>query len=479
MIERAIGLRRELGLWAATAIVVGTVIGSGIFLVPKDMILHVGSPAIVLAVWTAAGLLSMAGALSYAELAAALPEAGGEYVYLREAYGSLWGFLYGWTQFWVARGGSIATLATAFFLYMGNFFPSLEQVFYTLPLAIGPGGAPLAIRYGQLLAVAIIFLLAGVNYLGVRFGGSVQVAVTALKLALIAALIAVGLGAGKGNFEHFSRSIPAPGGPAGFFAAMVAALWAYDGWNNVSMVAAEIRRPQHYLPIALIAGTGMVMATYLLTNVAYFYVLPAEQVGASDRVAAEMMRAILGQWGAAVVSVAAMVSIFAALNGSLLSGARVPYAMARGGLFFACFARIHPRYGTPSVSILGLALWGSVLVFTGRYEDLFRYVIFASWILYGMTAAAVIVLRRRRPELPRPYRTPGYPLLPALFVAGAAAVIWSSLRNFPRESLLGLALILLGLPYYGWLRSRRGGPGRFRGVRGPEGHFVPKTEQNP
>jgi len=450
--ETAIGLRRELGIWAATAIVVGTVIGSGIFLVPKDMILHVGSPATVLAVWVAGGLLSLAGALSYAELAAAMPEAGGEYVYLREAYGPLWGFLYGWTQMWVARGGSIATLATAFFLYLGNFFPRLESVFYTLPLPIGPGGTPLELRYGQLLAVAVILLLAAINYLGVRFGAGVQVAVTILKVALIAALVVAGLGAGRGDFGHFATAIPAPGGIAGFFGALVAALWAYDGWNNVSMVAAEIRRPQRNLPIALVAGTCLVMAIYLLANVAYFYVLPAAEVARSDRVAAEMMRAVAGEWGAAAVSVAAMVSIFAALNGSLLSGARVPYALARGGLFFRSFGTIHPRYRTPAVSILGLGLWGSVLVFSGRYEELFRYVIFASWILYGMTAAAVLVLRWKRPDLERPYRTPVYPVLPALFVAGAAAVTWSSLWNFPRESLLGMALILLGLPYYWWMR---------------------------
>lgn len=462
MAEAATGLRRELGVWAATAIVVGTVIGSGIFLVPKDMILHVGSPATVLAVWVVGGLLSLAGALSYAELAAAMPEAGGEYVYLRKAYGPLWGFLYGWTQMWVARGGSIATLATAFFLYLGNFFPALEKVFYTLPLPVGPGGEPLELRYGQLLAVAVILLLAGVNYLGVRFGGGVQVAVTLLKVALIGALIVIGLSAGKGDFRHFSSGIPAAGGVAGFFAALVAALWAYDGWNNVSMVAAEIRRPQRNLPIALIAGTMTVMAIYLLTNLAYFYVLPAGKVGESDRVAAEMMRAVSGDWGAAAVSVAAMVSIFAALNGSLLSGARVPYALARGGLFFRRFGYIHPRYRTPAVSIVGLALWGSVLVFSGRYEELFRYVIFASWILYGMTAAAVLVLRWKRPDLERPYRTPGFPVLPALFVIGAAAVTWSSLWNFPRESLLGMALILLGLPYYGWVRRAgqgAGGPG--------------------
>ncbi|MGC8792861.1 MAG: APC family permease [Bryobacteraceae bacterium] len=474
MAEAAVGLRRELGVWSATAIVVGTVIGSGIFLVPKDMVLHVGSPVVVLAVWVAGGFLSLAGALSYAELAAAMPEAGGEYVYLREAYGPLYGFLYGWTQFWVARGGSIATLATAFFLYLGNFFPALEKIFYRLPLPVGPGGGPLEIRYGQFLAAGVILVLAVVNFLGVRFGAGVQVAVTVVKVALIAALIVIGLGAGQGSFRNFAAAIPAPGGVAGFFAALVAALWAYDGWNNVSMVAAEIRRPQRNLPLALVAGTGVVTAIYLLANGAYFYVLPAARVATSDRVAAEMMRAVAGEWGAAAVSVAAMVSIFAALNGSLLSGARVPYAMARGGLFFRSFGHIHPRYRTPSVSIVGLALWGSVLVFSGRYEELFRYVIFASWILYGMTAAAVLVLRRKRPGLKRPYRTPGYPVLPALFVAGAACVTYSTLRNFPRESLMGLALIVLGLPYYRWL-SRLGGGGRGRGGR-PD--FVPKSEQS-
>ncbi len=451
-------LRRELGLWAAVSLVVGTVIGSGIFLVPKDMVLHVGSPGVVLAVWIVGGLLSLAGALSYAELAAAMPEAGGEYVYLSQAYGPLWGFLYGWTQMWVAKSGSIATLATAFFLYLGHFYPALERAFYTVPLPIGPGGGPLELRYGQLLAVAVILLLALVNYLGVRFGAGVQVTVTAVKLGLIAAIIAVGLGADRGNLSNFQTAIPAAGGAAGFFAALVAALWAYDGWNNVSMVASEIRSPHRNLPVALIAGTLVVMGVYLLTNFAYFYVLPASAVAAGDRVAAEMMRAAVGDSGAAAVSVAAMVSIFAALNGSILSGARVPYAMAAGGLFFRSFSRIHPTYGSPGTAILGLSAWGAVLVFSGRYEELFRYVIFASWILYGMTAGAVLVLRRKRPELVRPYRTVGYPVLPILFVAGALCVIVYTFRNFPRESVLGLALILLGIPFYGrWRRLSKQG----------------------
>lgn len=458
MAESRAALRRELGLWAAVSIVVGTVIGSGIFLVPKDMVLHVGTPAMVLAVWVAGGLLSLAGALSYAELAAAMPEAGGEYVYLREAYGPLWGFIYGWTQMWVAKSGSIATLATAFFLYLANFYPALERTFYNVPLPIGPAGGPLPLRWGQLLAVGVILGLAAVNYLGVRFGGGVQVAVTLVKLGLIAAIIIIGLGSAQGQAANFRTAIPAVGGAAGFFAALVAALWAYDGWNNVSMVSSEIRDPQRSLPIALIAGTATVTAIYLLANLAYFYVLPAGVVASSDRVAAEMMRALAGEPGAAAVSVAAMVSIFAALNGSILSGARVPYAMAAGGLFFRTFARIHPQYRTPGVSILGLSAWGAVLVFSGRYEELFRYVIFASWILYGMTAAAVLVLRRKKPGLIRPYRALGYPVLPGLFVVGAVLVLYYTARNFPRESALGLALILLGLPFYGrWRRALKGG----------------------
>ncbi len=442
------GLKRELGVWSAAAIVVGTVIGSGIFLVPHDMIRQVGSPSVVFAVWIFGGLLSLFGALTYAELSSALPEAGGEYVYLREAYGPFWGFIYGWTQMWVAKSGSIATLATAFFYYLANFRPGLEQVLYTLPLPVGPGGGPLEIRYGQLLAMAVILLLAGVNYLGVKFGGEVQVAVTAVKVVLIAAIIVIGLGSGAGSGANLTSSIPVVGGAAGFFAALVGALWAYDGWNNVSMVSSEIRNPKRSLPLALIAGTSLVIAIYLLANLAYFYVLAPQEVAANSRVAAEMMRRIFAGAGAGAVSVAAMVSIFAALNGSILSGARVPYAMARDGLFFRPVARVHPRYATPGVSIIALSCWAALLVLSGRYSELYTYVIFASWILYGMTAASVIVLRRKRPDLHRPYRTFGYPVVPVLFVAGAAAVIFFTLRQSPRESLLGLGVIFAGLPFY-------------------------------
>lgn len=450
-------LRRDLGLSAATAIVIGTVIGSGIFLVPKAMILKVGSVDLLFLVWILGGVLSVFGALSYAELAAAMPEAGGEYIYLRETYGPFWGFLYGWIQTLVAKSGSIAAISTGFFLYFANFFPILDQTVFEIPLPIGPGGNPLPIRYGQFGAAALILLLAGINYLGVRLSGAVQVVFTASKIVLILGLVAIGLLLGDGSFAHFSESIPVVGGVTAFFAAMVSALWAYDGWNNVSMVSSEIKRPSRNLPIALIAGTVIVMVIYLLTNVAYFYVLTPAEVAGSDRVAAEMMRRILGDGGAAVVSAIAMVSIFAALNGSILSGSRVPFAMARDQLFIDTLAKVNPKHQTPGNALLFMSLLASVLVFSGRFEEIITYVIFTSWILYAMTTAGVIVLRRKNPGLPRPYRTLGYPVVPVLFVVAACCILGSTLVESPRESVIGLTMILIAYPFYRFWSARKQG----------------------
>jgi APA family basic amino acid/polyamine antiporter len=450
-----IELKRDLGPWAAASIVIGTVIGSGIFLVPHDMILRVGTPGWVFVVWIFGGLLTLAGALSYAELAAAIPEAGGEYAYLREAYGPLWGFLYSWTQMWVAKSGSIATLATGFFYYLANFFPALDGVFYRLPLPLGPHGAPLDLHWGQLLAIGLIAALAWLNYFGVKLGGDVQVAVTTVKVVLIAGIVVAGLGFGSPHAAAPVSAVPLTA--AGFFAALVAALWAYDGWNNVAMVASEVRDPQRNLPRALIGGTLAVIAIYLLANAAYFRVLSPVEVGASPRVAGEMMRRILGAAGAGGVSIAAMISIFAALNGSILTGSRVPYAAARQGYFFRAIARVDEKHRTPGVSILALSAWSALLVLSGSYRQLFTYVIFASWILYGMATAAVIVLRIKRPDLPRPYRTFGYPVVPILFVLVAGVFIISTLWDSPRESIMGIALILLGLPFYAYWSHRRSG----------------------
>jgi len=442
-----IELKRDLGIIAALAIVIGTVIGSGIFRVPQTMINNVGTVPMVFLVWVVGGALSLAGALTYAELAAAMPGAGGEYVYLTEAWGPVWGFLYSWVQMWIGKSGSIATLATAFFEYTAHFIPQFELVWFSL--------GPFPIKYGQIFALVLILVLGLVNYSGVRFGGGVQIAMTAVKLGLIAIVILAGI-----LYSHpvasggLAKPMNVPPLATGFVAALVAALWAYDGWNNVGMVASEIKNPGRNLPLSLILGTSLVIAIYMLANWAYFRVLTPAEVGAHKLVAAEMMQRIQGPVGAGLVSIAAMISIFAALNGSILTGARVPYAAARDGLFFKSAARVHPVFRTPGVSILMMSGWAALLVLSGKYDDLFNFVIFGSWILYAMAAAAVFVLRRKRPDLERPYRTLGYPVVPVLFLIGAAALELSTLRDRPVQSMAGIVLILLGLPfYYYWKRQ--------------------------
>ena len=421
-------LRRDLGKWGAIAMVVGTVIGSGIFAVPKAMTLEVGSPGAVFAVWVFGGILSLFGALTYAELAAAIPEAGGEYAYLRTAYGPFFGFLYGWTQAWVAKSGSVATLATLFFYYLANFSPGLEGTLCIIPLPIGPGGGPLEIRWGQLCAMAVILILGFVNYFGVRVGGGLQIGVTILKVSLILGVVVIGMTSSVGSVSNYSSSIPAPGGWTGFFAALVAALWAYDGWNNVSMIASEVRNPQRNLPLSLIGGVLAVIAIYLLTNLAYFYVLPAADVAQSNRVAADMMRRILGSGARRSERCRDDLHL---CGPQRFHPFRLPGSIrARSGwpVLPAC-AYVQPTYGTPSKSILLLSVWSSVLVLTGRYEELYTLVIFPSWILYAMATASVIVLRKTRPDLPRPYKTIGYPVVPVLFVLVAVALSFQHSSN--------------------------------------------------
>ena len=385
-----------------------------------------------------------------------MPEAGGEYVYLRAAYGPFWGFLYGWTQFWVAKSGSIATLAAGFYTYLSAFYPRLGESLFIIPLHIGPGGRLLEIRNGQLVAIAIILLLAGINYVGVEAGGNLQVGVTALKMLLIAAIVAVGIFSGKGDFSHLGMSIRSVGGATGFFAAMVSALWAYDGWNNVSMVSSEIKDPQKNLPRSLILGTVAVIATYILINVAYFYVLAPADVEASHRVAADMMSRLYGSAASAAVTIAVLISIFAALNGSILSGSRVPYAMARDGLFFRAAARVDPKYNTPGPATILLSVWSCVVVLSGWFDDLYNFVIFGSWILYLLTAVSVFVLRKKMPNLQRPYRVIGFPFVPVLFIMVATVLLASTFEARPRESLMGLALMAAGVPFYWfWTSNER------------------------
>ena len=468
-------LQRVLGLWSAVSIVVGTVIGSGIFLVPTTMINTVGSVKTVFAVWIVAGLLSLFGALTYAELAAALPEAGGEYAFLREAYGPFWGFLYAWTQLWVAKSGSIATLTAGFYTYLTVLLPSLGAPVVVLPFHIGPGGSLLEIRYGQLVGIGLIVVLATINYIGVRASGGLQVFVTGLKMALIGGVIVLGLFSGNGDLAHLTQSIPSVvghvfsagttwgrfvGGGSAFLAAMVSALWAYDGWNNVSMVSSEIKEPQRNLPKALIFGTAAVILTYLLINVAYFYVLSPARVGSSERLAAEMMTILYGPVAGRMVTIAVLISILAALNGSILTGARVPYAMARDGFFFKSIAKVHPRFHTPGNSIIALCFWSSLVLLSGWFDQLYRFVIFGSWILYLLATASVFVLRKKRPDLARPYRVIGYPWIPLSFVLVAILLLANTLQQYPRESLMGLFLMVLGVPFY--LHWRRGAAERVR-----------------
>jgi basic amino acid/polyamine antiporter, APA family len=453
--SRAPSLRRVLGLWSAVSIVIGTVIGSGIFLVPARMIGEVGSTRTLFVVWIVAGLLSLFGALTYAELAAAMPEAGGEYVFLREAYGPFWGFLYSWTQLAVAKSGSIATLGAGFYLYLSVFVPALAHSVLVIHYPIGPGGGPLEIHYGQIVSIGLILILLAVNYVGVEAGGRLQVVVTAVKMTLIVGVICIGWFGGGGSLHHFQETAGNGKGFLGFFAAMVGALWAYDGWNNVSMVSSEIKHPERNLPRALIFGIMAVIVTYLLVNIAYFHVLSPTEVAHTDQVAAGMMAKLYGPIAARAVTVVVLISILAALNGSILSGARVPYAMARDGYFFKVIADVHPKYKTPGNSMIALCLWSAILILSGWYEQLYNFVIFGSWILYGMTAASVFVLRRKRPDMPRPYRVTGYPVVAVLFVLVALVLLGSTLGNSPRESLMGLGFMAVGIPLYFHFRRKR------------------------
>jgi APA family basic amino acid/polyamine antiporter len=311
------------------------------------------------------------------------------------------------------------------------------------------------VKYGQVFAMALILALGALNYFGVKVGGGVQVAVTAVKVGLIAFVIMAGLFYAHPAASGTPVDFPVPPLFTGFIAALVAALWAYDGWNNVGMVASEVKNPQRNLPLALILGTAGVIAIYMLANWAYFRVLTPSEVGDHKLVAAEMMQRIQGSFGASAVSIAAMISIFAALNGSILTGARVPYAAARDGLFFKSAARVHPAFRTPGVSILMLTAWASILVLSGKYDELLDFVIFGSWILYGMAGASVFVLRRKRPDLARPYKTIGYPVVPVLFLVGASLLEISTLWTKPGRSVAGIVLILLGLPFYFYWRRQR------------------------
>ena len=445
-------LPRVLGGSHAMAIVVGTIIGSGIFLVPSEMMNAVGSSGLVYLAWVVGGLLSLFGAMTYAELGSMMPYAGGEYVYLRGAYGDRTGFLYMWTWFAVAKPASIASVTSGLARTLGIF-----AVFHWLDTtAIGSGHY--AVMWSQLFAIGMTWLITGLNYLGIKKAGDFQLVFTVLKALLILVVVGFCFSSSLGSWGNFATVLPhATGGLNGFMIALIATLWAYDGWNDLTMVAGEVKRPERNLPFALIGGLFVVGVLFMATNAAIQYILPAVQIAASPRPAVAALSVVAGPAGAALVAAGMALSIFVTLNGTIMSGARIPFAAARDKLFFPRFGEVHPRFKSPAYSLVVQAILSSILLIAlGRFQQLFELAVFAEWLFYALTATTVFVYRRRHPEMARPYRVWGYPVLPAVFVLCALAVLVSSFAGNLKGSLIGSGLILLGLPLYEWVRWKYG-----------------------
>ena len=453
-------LSRDLRISHASAVVVGTIIGSGIFLVPAEMMQAVGSAKLVYLAWLVGGLLSFFGALTYAELGAMKPQAGGEYVYVRDAYGPLGGFLYGWTWFVIAKPASIATIATGLVRILGTF--SIFSFFSAKVFSLNLSSHFFAITWGQVVAITAAILISVLNYLGVRKAGEFQLIFTALKVVIILAIVGVcfsgaGSATGRGWSNFAGTFAGAKGGVAGFVAALVAALWAYDGWNDLNMVAGEIKNPERSIPVALIAGVATVGLLYVLVNAGVQYVLPAIAIAQSPRPASDAVALVMGHRGAAVVSVGMAVSMLVTLNGTIMSGARVPFAMARDGYFFRALAEVHPRYHTPSTAIVVQAVLSMILLLLGgNFRQLFSLAIFAEWLFYMIAGSTVFILRWRNPQAVRPYRVFGYPFVPASFVTVAAALLYYTFRENWPDSFYGLLVILAGIPVFLWFRWQRG-----------------------
>ncbi len=457
MPERAISrveLSRDLGVSHASAVVVGTIIGSGIFLVPAEMMQAVGSAKLVYLAWVVGGLLSFAGALTYAELGAMKPQAGGEYVYVRDAYGPLGGFLYAWTWFVIAKPASIATVVTGLVRILGTF--SVFS-FFTANVTT----APFVVTWGQMFAIAAAILISVLNYLGVKKAGEFQLVFTLLKVAIILGIVVVcfsGVGnvSGRGWANFAGTFAGAKGGLAGFMAALVAALWAYDGWNDLNMVAGEVKNPERNIPIALIAGVATVGVLYVMVNAGVQYVLPANAIAASPRPASDAVALVMGRMGASIVSAGMALSMLVTLNGTIMSGARVPFAVARDGYFFRALAEVHPRFHTPSVAIAVQAVLSILLLLIGaNFRQLFSLAIFAEWLFYMIAGSTIFVFRRREPQTVRPYRMWGYPLVPSLFVAVAAALLCYTFKNDWPNSGYGVLVILAGIPVFSYFSRRR------------------------
>ncbi|HZT30720.1 MAG TPA: amino acid permease [Bryobacteraceae bacterium] len=459
--EVSTGLVKGLGLVDATTLVMGSMIGSGIFIVSADIGRQVNSPGLLLATWFVAAFLTMVAALSYGELAAAMPHAGGQYVYLREAWGPLSGFLFGWTTFLVIQTGTIAAVAVAFAKYTGVFVPAISAERYLI------GSGKLGLTTQQLLAIAVVLLLTWLNSRGLRAGVAVQNTFTFAKTAALLGLVALEFLLGR-NTEAVARNRGDFWGQAtwGFQAvrlvgvAMVGALFSSDAWNNVTFTAGEVRNPRRNLPLSLALGVGIVSVLYIACNFGYLNVLTLEAIqhAPEDRVATAAVAKVLGPLAVQVMAAAIMISTFGCANGLILAGARVYYAMAKDGLFFRRAATLNPRSHTPAFSLAIQCAWTMVLTLSGSYSDLLDYVIFAVLLFYILTISGIFVLRRTRPDLERPYRAWGYPLLPAAYVVIAATIEILLLLYKPNYTWPGLIIVLLGVPvYFLWRKKEASG----------------------
>jgi len=446
------GLRRGLGGFDATMLVIGIVIGSGIFLTTGTIARDLPSPALILVAWLVGGVLSLAGALTFAELGSTWPQSGGLYVYLREAYGTFAGFLFGWLTFLVYQTGAAAAVAVGFAEYLGYFLPALGMDRELLHLTIGP--LTWSVAVGQVTACVALLSLTAVNVHGVRTASLLQNGLSALKLLAVAAFAVVGVWMGKQGGVIVPTTALPPSGSwiTALGIALVAVLWTFDGWHNITFAAAEIRRPERNIPRALVAGTVIVTAIYLLANLAYLRALPMDRLSGEVRVAEKAAAALFGPLATSLISGAVLVSTLGAANGVLLTGARVYFAMARDGLFFSAAGRVHPRYRTPSAALWAQGVWACLLALSGRFEQLFTYSTFAVMLIYLAAGASVFMLRRKRPDAARPYRVPGYPIVPGAFLVATALLLTNTIRTRPVESLSGLGFLLVGLPVYMWLR---------------------------
>jgi basic amino acid/polyamine antiporter, APA family len=457
-------LVRGLGPWTSAAIVVGTMIGTGIFLKPAEMAADAGSVAIILAAWIAGGILSLFGALAFAELGAAIPEAGGEYAYLRRGLGPVWGFLFGWMHSIVGRPASMASIAAGLLRFCGFLVPAVAAPIFAWQITVPFLREPyvFVFTWAQPLAVVALMALTSINYLGVRVGGRVQVILTIIKVTSVVAIIVLAFSMERPGGAGFHPFMPARYGAAaltGFFGALAASLWAYDGWEDLNLVGSEVADPQRNIPRALILGVLFCSVIFVLFSAASHWVLPFAEVAQSEHVASDVVAKISGRGAALWVTVAMAVSALGTLNASTLSGARVPYAMARDGIFFRKTAEIHPTFRTPGGALVFECALASMFALSGTFEELTSLFVFAAWIFYGLAVVSMMRMRRTEPDLLRAYRCWGYPWVPVTFVTGATALTIALWLARPVRSSIGLALILSGLFFYRhWQKEPHGNP---------------------